>query len=133
MNDLRIRIPQPYQAPGGCLLTACSVDPNFATSSIKIEAMGPSFTSTRTTLKIQPRPISFSSPIPPDHLSLPDIARIVKKETLITCPQRSVKRLAAYPTRKVKPGDVFNLGEIQCEAVPAYNKWLPLHLKPFKF
>jgi len=65
-----------------------------------------------------------------DHLSLPDIKKIAKKETVIVCPKTAAHVLSNYTTMKVKPGDVLDIGDIKCEAVPAYNF---VHQKMFGF
>lgn len=63
-----------------------------------------------------------------DHLSIPDIEKIVKKETRIICPKIVDIKLSNFTIIKIKPGDVLDLGDIKCEAFPAYNfvhpRWL---------
>lgn len=132
-NDMRTRIPQSIQVSADCVLTSCSDYPNFIPSSFKIDARG-------KVIYLDPYRINDTTPADyifithahPDHLSLPDIARIVKKETLIICPWMFIGKLSAYKTKKVKPGDVLDLVDIKCEAVAAYNRWLPVHPRLFK-
>jgi L-ascorbate metabolism protein UlaG (beta-lactamase superfamily) len=56
-----------------------------------------------------------------DHLSLPDIKKLFKKETVIIGPSGIVDKLSDYPLRIVKPGDTLDFGNIKCEAVESYN------------
>lgn len=68
----------------------------------------------------------------PDHLSLPDIEKIVQEKTLIICPKKVVNKLSGYRIKEVKPGDVFEIGNIKYEAVAAYNTrakflWIKAH------
>lgn len=58
----------------------------------------------------------------------------MKKETVIICPKKAVKKLSGYTIKEVKPGDVLDLGNIKCEAVAAYNiklsfLWIKTHPK----
>ncbi len=65
----------------------------------------------------------------PDHLSKDDIKRIAGKNTLIICSPECVYLLKGYNLKVVKPGDKFEIGNIKCEAVPAYNISKPFHKK----
>lgn len=65
----------------------------------------------------------------PDHLSVADIQKIAKKDTLIICTQESTVKLKDYNVKTVKPGDIFTVGTIKCEAVPAYNNKKMFHPK----
>jgi len=65
----------------------------------------------------------------PDHLSPGDIQKIAKRDTLIICTQASAGKLKQYNLKVVKPGDVFTVGAMKCEAVPAYNNSKPFHPK----
>ncbi|MBD3314848.1 MAG: hypothetical protein GF344_03615 [Chitinivibrionales bacterium] len=56
-----------------------------------------------------------------DHLSLPDIKRIHQERTVIVGPPIVAKKLENYTVKEIKPGERIKLGDIQCEAVPAYN------------
>ncbi len=56
-----------------------------------------------------------------DHLSLPDIKKLSKNNTLIICPEMAADRLSDYKIRVIKPGDIIDFGDIKCEAVAAYN------------
>jgi L-ascorbate metabolism protein UlaG (beta-lactamase superfamily) len=63
----------------------------------------------------------------PDHLSPVDIRKIAGKKTLIICTQASALKLKEFKLKLVKPGDVFTVGAMRCEAVPAYNNSKPFH------
>ncbi len=122
------------QLSAGCLLTACNDHSNFLPASFKLDIQG-------KTIYIDPYKINDTTPADtifithahPDHLSLPDIKKIVKEETLIICPQTFVKTLSDYKIKKVKPGDVLDLADLRCEVVASYNRWLPMHSRLFKF
>ncbi len=64
-----------------------------------------------------------------DHLSLEDIQKLMKEDTLIICPKKVAKKLSDYKVKLVKPGDVVELDGIGCEAVAAYSKGFPSHPK----
>src|SRR5208283_923173 len=73
-----------------------------------------------------------------DHMSMPNIKKIAKKETLIVCPKTAVKRLSRYNVKEVKPGETFEMGDMKCETVASYNTrpgllWMPLHPKSAKY
>lgn len=55
-----------------------------------------------------------------DHLSVEDIAKIRKEDTVIITTKDAAADLAG-DVRIVKPGDVVRIGEISVEAVPSYN------------
>lgn len=65
----------------------------------------------------------------PDHLSPADIKKIAGKNTLIICSPQCAPELKGYNIKVVRPGDVFEVGGIKCEAVAAYNNWKPFHQK----
>jgi L-ascorbate metabolism protein UlaG (beta-lactamase superfamily) len=69
----------------------------------------------------------------PDHLSPSDIKKIYKKGTVIVCTKPCAEKLKQYLPKVVKPGDVFELGGIKCEAVPAYNNKKPFHKKDLEY
>lgn len=133
-QEIGASVPRRLALSPDCFLTRCSDYPNFIPASFKIDAQG-------KTLYIDPFHVTGTAPADvilithahPDHLSPADIARIVKKETRIICPQKFVGKLSGYTPEKVKPGDVLDLGGIQCEVVPAYNRWFPAHHRWFKF
>jgi L-ascorbate metabolism protein UlaG (beta-lactamase superfamily) len=59
-----------------------------------------------------------------DHLSLADITKIAKPETVFIAPQNCVEKLAGQFKNKVTtlvPGASTEIGAIKIEAVPAYN------------
>ncbi len=132
--NIRERSSQSIQVGANLTLTACSSYPNFVPSSFRIDILG-------KCIYIDPYRITdpraadyiFITHAHPDHLSLPDIAQIVKPETRIVCPRLFVQALSRYRVQKVQPGDVVDLGDLQCEVVPAYNRWVPMHLKLFRF
>ncbi|MBN2398050.1 MAG: MBL fold metallo-hydrolase [Deltaproteobacteria bacterium] len=63
-----------------------------------------------------------------DHLSLEDIAKIQKDDTVIITTKDSAARLSG-DVRIVKPGDVLQVEGISVEAVPAYNTNKDFHPK----
>ena len=72
----------------------------------------------------------------PDHLSLSDIRRILKRETKLVCPKSVGKKVKELDCQimTVKPGEHMDLIDMQCDAVPAYNTkpvflWLKAHPK----
>lgn len=138
-SDKRDPIPQSIQLPNNTILTSWGavniLNTDFLPSSFRIEAQG-------KVIYIDPLVIDDTNPADyifithahGDHLSLPDIEKIVKEETLIICPKKAVNKLSGYTIKKVKPGDVLDLGDIKCEAVAAYNTksgflWLTAHPK----
>ncbi len=63
-----------------------------------------------------------------DHLSVPDIKKIAKKDSIIvTTP--SVKQQVSGDVRVVKPGDKLRIGDVEILAVLAYNPSKPFHPK----
>lgn len=59
-----------------------------------------------------------------DHLSPGDIAKLVKKETVFVAPGDCAPKIEAKFKTKVlvsKPGMTHTIGDLQIEAVPAYN------------
>ena len=69
-----------------------------------------------------------------DHLSVKDIKKLMKDNTLIVCPKTIAGALADLPVKQVKPGDVFKFDGFECEVVPSYTTrpvflWLISHPK----
>ncbi len=66
-----------------------------------------------------------------DHLSLPDIAKIAKQNTVFVCPkdERCLSALKGKNVKTVAPGDKLELGGVRVAAVPAYNLNKPYHPK----
>ncbi len=67
-----------------------------------------------------------------DHLSVPDIERIVTPETTILCPTDCASKLMKFRMKALKtlsPGDEFEDDHLRVEAVGAYNKDKPFHPK----
>jgi len=132
--EIRKYIPDNIRLPSDFTLTSCSNSDTFKTSCFKLETQG-------KIIYIDPYLLNTSIPADyiliththPDHYSLPDIEKIIKKDTQIICPQYFVKVLSKYSIQKVKPGDFITLGDIKCEVVPAYNNWLPFHPKFLKY
>ena len=54
-----------------------------------------------------------------DHLSMDDIEKIRKLDTVIFAPEDARSKLSDF--KSVKPYQVFNVGKIRIETVPAYN------------
>lgn len=54
-----------------------------------------------------------------DHLSMDDIEKIRKLDTLIFAPEDARSKLSDF--KSVKPYQFFNVGKIKIETVPAYN------------
>lgn len=65
----------------------------------------------------------------PDHLSIPDIDRLIGEETVIICPKKAAKKLKGYRTRVVSPGEKVEFMGLNVEAVPAYSLGFPSHPK----
>ena len=63
-----------------------------------------------------------------DHLSVPDIQKITKQGSIIIT-TASVKQHLTGDIRTVKPGDKLRLGDIDIQAVFAYNPSKPFHPK----
>lgn len=55
-----------------------------------------------------------------DHCSSEDIKKIHQSQTVIIGPE-AVRAILSYPVRAVKPKDKIIVGNIEIEAVPAYN------------
>ena len=138
-SEKRAFTQQSIQLPNNIILTSCGEvninNVDFFPSSFRIEAQGK---------VIYIDPLAFDDAMPadyifithahPDHLSLPDIRNIVKKETLIICSKKTAKMLSDYTIKVVEPGDILTLGNIKCEAVAAYNirpkfLWIEAHPK----
>jgi L-ascorbate metabolism protein UlaG (beta-lactamase superfamily) len=56
-----------------------------------------------------------------DHLSLKDIAAVLKPGTTVVCPNGVKVDIPGVETVRMLPGEVRELGVVKCEAVPAYN------------
>jgi len=63
-----------------------------------------------------------------DHLSVEDVGKIQKENTVIVTTQDSAADLSG-DVRTVIPGDVVRIGEILVEAVPSYNTDKAFHPK----
>lgn len=61
-----------------------------------------------------------------DHLSVPDIQKVVKPTTVIVGPPDCLTELTG-DLRPVKPGESVTVGEVTVEAVAAYNTSKPYH------
>jgi L-ascorbate metabolism protein UlaG (beta-lactamase superfamily) len=66
-----------------------------------------------------------------DHCSPEDIRKILKKQTkIITSPGCSLEGVVPSENlRVIKPGESLEFEKIRIEALPAYNRWKPFHLK----
>jgi len=63
-----------------------------------------------------------------DHLSVPDVEKISKKDSIIvTIP--AVKSKLSGNIRTVKPGDKLKIGDVEITATYAYNPEKPFHPK----
>jgi len=60
-----------------------------------------------------------------DHFSITDIKKVLKKETVLVCPEKVytavTDKLPVYRIKKIKPGDTIQFEEIVIETIPAYN------------
>ncbi len=63
-----------------------------------------------------------------DHLSVPDIDKIRKSDTIIVTTVTGKSKIKG-DVRVVRPNDRITIGEIQIHAVHAYNREKPFHLK----
>ena len=63
-----------------------------------------------------------------DHLSVRDIAKVAKPETVIICPPSCVGQLSG-DVRPIAPGETLRIGEVSVEAVASYNTNKPNHPK----
>jgi|YelNatPaOPRAMG01_1025707.scaffolds.fasta_scaffold13498_6 L-ascorbate metabolism protein UlaG (beta-lactamase superfamily) len=61
-----------------------------------------------------------------DHLSVEDVKKITKQGTVIVT-TASAKSQLSGDVRAVKPGDKLKIGDIEINAVPAYNPSKPFH------
>ncbi len=133
----RDSVPQSIQLPHNIKLTSLGAvkvnKVDFFPAGFRIETQG-------KIIYIDPIVIEESKPADyifithahPDHLSRPDIEKIVQEETLVICPKKVVNKLSGYKVKEVKPGDVLDFGDIKCEAVAAYNTrakflWIKAH------
>jgi L-ascorbate metabolism protein UlaG (beta-lactamase superfamily) len=55
-----------------------------------------------------------------DHCSIDDIAKIIKKETIIVIPKTAANEIKGSKI-EVEPGKTYNVGNLKVAAVPAYN------------
>jgi len=65
-----------------------------------------------------------------DHCSSQDIEKIRKSDTVIIG-QKGIKTALSYPVRVINPGDKTQVGQIEIEAIPAYNINKSFHPKSF--
>ncbi|MCL5277118.1 MAG: MBL fold metallo-hydrolase [Deltaproteobacteria bacterium] len=63
-----------------------------------------------------------------DHLSVPDIRKISKKDTVVVATD-AVKKHLSSDVRVVRPGDRIVIGDVRIAAVYAYNPSKPFHPK----
>ncbi len=136
-SDRRGNIPQSIRLPDNIILTSLGEviinNVDFFPSSFRIEAQGKVIYIDPVVIDVtKPADFIFITHTHPDHLSLPDIKKIMKEETLIICPKKVAKKLSGYTIKVVKPGDVLELEDIKCEAVAAYNikpkfLWIKAH------
>lgn len=60
-----------------------------------------------------------------DHFSMKDIRKLLKKETIVICPEQVYKKISkelkGYKIMNTKPGDNMSFGNIAVESVSAYN------------
>ncbi|MCG8483018.1 MAG: MBL fold metallo-hydrolase [Clostridia bacterium] len=60
-----------------------------------------------------------------DHFSMPDIEKLMKRETTIICPIKVYKKLSKVLSDcrviKVKPGEKWNFDEVSVQVIEAYN------------
>ena len=63
-----------------------------------------------------------------DHLSVEDIAKIAKPDTVIVSPESCSDQLSG-DVRIIAPGESMRIGEVAIEAVPSYNTNKPNHPK----
>ena len=56
-----------------------------------------------------------------DHLSIADIKKLMKADTVIVCSKTSVEPLAGLTVKVVKPGDILKFDGFECEVVPSYT------------
>lgn len=64
----------------------------------------------------------------PDHFSPTDIENLSGADTRIVCPKRVAGRLRGdHAVLEIRPGEAIDLGNLKCEAVPAYTRGFPSH------
>lgn len=56
-----------------------------------------------------------------DHLDGPSLGNVVKKDTVIVCPESVAREISAKDIITMKAGQKKEIGDISVEAVPAYN------------
>ncbi len=61
-----------------------------------------------------------------DHLSVEDVEKIQKEDTVVVATPDSARQLSGN-VEIIKPGDKLRIGDIKIEAVPAYNTNKPFH------
>jgi L-ascorbate metabolism protein UlaG (beta-lactamase superfamily) len=66
-----------------------------------------------------------------DHMSIPDINNLSKKETIIIAPYSSKEELSEIKNEIIflKPNQKININEISINSIPAYNKERDYHPK----
>ena len=67
-----------------------------------------------------------------DHFSPEDIKKIAKSDTLVVVPEgmktKAEKELpSGCRIQTVKPGEKYQIGELEFETIPAYNRLKPFH------
>ncbi|HHE37719.1 MAG TPA: MBL fold metallo-hydrolase [Candidatus Cloacimonetes bacterium] len=139
VSDKRNPKPQSIELPNDIIITTWGTvkinKKEWFPSSFMIEAQGKVFYIDPLMIgETTPADYIFITHAHPDHLSIKDIEKIVKEETLIICPKNVAKKLSKYKIREVKPDDILNLDNIKCEAVEAYNLnrvflWIKAHPK----
>jgi L-ascorbate metabolism protein UlaG (beta-lactamase superfamily) len=131
-SEKRDSVPKSIQIAPNIILTstgAINIDVTFLVnhvdffpSSFKIETQGKVIYIDPVVIdELLPADYIFITHAHDDHFSLSDINKILKKETLIICPKEVAKNLSGFRIKKVKPGDILNLGSVKFEAVAAYN------------
>jgi len=59
-----------------------------------------------------------------DHLSIDDLTKLIKDDTILVATQNCLSKLTRFETAKikiVKPGSILEIDNIHIKAVPAYN------------
>ena len=132
------RSPEPvsFELPGNIMLTATGAvniyvpffanHVDFLPSSFRIDANG-------TIIYIDPVLLDDALPADyilithkhGDHFSLPDVKKLLKKETVLVGPKNVAKvlfkKLSGYTIKNVKPGDRLKFDKITIETMAAYN------------
>jgi len=111
-------------------------DPSeFVPASLRIEFRGKVlYVDPLEVPEPKPADVIFITHMHGDHLSLPDIKRLAKAETVIVAPKMALEDLQGYNVRVVRPGDSFEIAGVKVETVAAYNLsnvflWMEAHPK----